>query len=189
MEILRGLRLKAGNILLRRKVSQRKRKKSYTNFAVSKSIGIVWDAADPEDFKILSLFHKKMHERDIDVKILGYFPGNHLPDSYTAVRYLTCLKKKDVDLFFRPISDDVNDFIKFPFDILIDVNFKKSFPLYFVTSMSVAGIKVGLFDPETDRTPLDLMLELKNPVDIDAFLRHVIVYLEMIKNGPEIKNN
>jgi hypothetical protein len=189
MEILKGLRLKAGNIILRRKVSQRKRKISYTNFEVTKNIGIIWDADNPEDFKKLSLFHQKMHERGIDVKILGYFPGNNLPDSCTAVRYLTCLKRKDVDLFFRPVSEDSNDFIKFPFDILIDINFKKSFPLYFITSMSAAGIKVGIFDPDTERTPLDLMLELKNPVDIDAFLRYAIEYLEMIKNGPEIKNN
>jgi hypothetical protein len=189
MEMLRKLRLKAGNILLRRKVTRSKRKKNYTNFSLTKNIGIVWDAANPEDFKALSLFHQEMHEKKIDVKILGYFPGNNLPDRYTAVRYLSCMKKGDVDFLYRPISDDANDFIKFPFDILIDLNFRKTFPLYFVTSLSVAGIKVGLFDPETDQTPLDLMLELKDPVDIDLFLKHAISYLEMIKNGPDIKNN
>ena len=145
-------------------------------------MGIVWDASKPEEFRIISKFHETMDERNIEVKVLGYYPGGYLPDQYTGVGYLKCMKNKDVDLIYRPVSQDAYDFMKYPFDILIDINFAKEFPLYFVTSMSVAGLKVGLFDSEANHSPYDLMLEMKNNTDIETYLKNVIVYLEMIKN-------
>jgi len=182
MEILKGLRLKAGKYILHRNLSHIKRTKSFTNFNVTKTMGIVWDASKPEEFRIISKFHETMDERNIEVKVLGYYPGGYLPDQYTGVGYLKCMKNKDVDLIYRPVSQDAYDFMKYPFDILIDINFAKEFPLYFVTSMSVAGLKVGLFDSEANHSPYDLMLEMKNNTDIETYLKNVIVYLEMIKN-------
>jgi hypothetical protein len=41
---------------------------------------------------------------------------------------------------------------------------------------------VGLFDNSTTGSPFDLMMEIKNPVDIDNYLMQVIQYLEMIKD-------
>jgi hypothetical protein len=182
MEILKGLRLKAGKFILHRNQSHIKRTKSFTNFTAARTMGIVWDASRPEEFRILSRFHETMDERHIEVKVLGYYPGENLPDQYRAVRYLKCMKKKDVDLLYRPVSEDAHNFMQYPFDILIDINFAKTFPLYFVTSMSVAGLKVGLFDSEANHSPFDMMLEMKENADIETYLKNVIVYLEMIKN-------
>jgi hypothetical protein len=41
---------------------------------------------------------------------------------------------------------------------------------------------VGLFDDNTTESPFDLMMEIKNRVDIDNYLMQVIQYLEMIKD-------
>jgi hypothetical protein len=181
MELFKNLRLRIGKTLLSRKVARMKRKISFSDFGKVKNIGVVWDASKPLQFASLSKFHQKMQETKIDVKIFGYFPGKNLPDQYTAIRYLTCIKKDEINSFYHPDSSETSSFILNPFDILIDINFEKQFPLQYVTSLSKASLKVGLFDQETIDSPFDLMIQVKNPVDIDGYLAHVIHYLEMIK--------
>jgi hypothetical protein len=187
MELFIDTRLKIGKALLRRKLSGIKRKVFYSNITMVKNIGIVWDASRSEEFSVLSRFNQKMQERNIKVKILGYFPGNELPDQYTAIRFLTCIRKNELDLVYNPISPEAKDFIKNRFEILIDINFNNLFPLTYISSLSNAGFKVGLFEPDTVNNPFDLMMEIKDPVDIESYLNQIIVYLEMINSGDSTK--
>ncbi len=183
MEFFRNTRLKIGKALLAKKRARSKRSLFFSNMSKVKTIGIVWDASRPQDFSYLTRFHQKMHERNIEVKILGYFPGKELPDQYTAIRYLTCLRKRELNILFQPVTPDSLSFIENQFEVLIDINFKKLFPLQYISSLSKASFKVGLFEPEINNTPFDLMMEIKNPVDIESYLNQIIQYLEMINSG------
>jgi len=183
MEIFKNIRLKIGKSILEKKEARTTRKVFYSNFSMTKSIGIVWDASLISDFPALSRFYQKMHEKNIEVKILGFFPGKELPDQYTAVRYLTCLRKDDLNFFYHPVSSETESFIRNKYDILIDINFKKLFPLQFISSLSNASFKVGLFDSGTSTDLFDLMMEINNPVDVDNYLNQIIHYLEMINSG------
>jgi hypothetical protein len=183
MELLKNIRLKIGNIILKNKTAVNKRKIHYSGIDEVKNIGIVWDASKIEDFACLSRFYQKMHENKTDVKIMGYFPGNNLPNQLTAVRYLSIIKKEELNIFYHPVSSDTNTFVNKRFDVLIDMNFKKLLPLRYISSLSNAGLKVGLFDSENGNAPFDLMMDLKNPVNVEEYLNQVVHYLEMIKSG------
>jgi hypothetical protein len=187
MELFSEIRLKTGNSILSKKLVKVRRKVFYSNISRIKSIGIVWDASRPEDFIILSRFHQQMNERGIDLNILGYYPGKELPNQYTALRYFTCFRKQEINLFYVPVSSETERFINTMFDVLIDVNFEKSFPLYYISSLSKASFKVGLFDKETDSSTFDLMIELKKPVRIEEYLSNVVHYLEMINSGSSVQ--
>ena len=182
MELFKKIRLNIGKNILSKKVANLKKKVYYSNFSQVKSIGIVWDASRPIEFASLTKFYQKMHELKIEVKIYGYYPGKNLPDQYTAIRYLTCIKKDEINFFYCPVSSETRKFINNPFDILIDINFEKRFPLKYVTTLSNARFKIGLFDHEPSHSPFDLMMEIKNPVDIGLYLSQIICYLEMIKD-------
>jgi hypothetical protein len=186
MELFKNTRLKIGKAILSKKMAATKRKVYYSNISLIKNIGIVWDSSRPEDFVCLSRFYQKMHERKIEVKILGYFPGKNLPDQYTAIRYLTCIRKEEINFFYIPVSSEAKTFMDNRFEILIDVNFKKLFTLQYITSLSNAGFKVGLFEAEDIDTPFDLLMDIKNPVDVENYLNQIIHYLEMI-NSREVK--
>jgi len=183
MELLENIRLKIGNIILKNKLAHSKRKVRYSNMNQVKNIGIVWDASKTEEFASLSKFYKKMHESNIDVKILGYFSGKNLPNQYTAIRFLTCIRKNELNTFYHPVSSETSTFINNRFDILIDINFNKLLPLQYISSLSNAGFKVGLFEPENGNTPFDLMMEIKGPVNVENYLIQVMHYLEMINSG------
>jgi hypothetical protein len=186
MELFRNLRIRAGRSMLAGKMAKTIRKVHYINFCNIKSIGVVWDASKPEDFIKLSRFHQKMSEQNKEVTIFGFFPGKELPDQYIAVRFLTCLKKKEVDFLYRPVSPEAQSFMKSKFDVLIDINFKKQLPLVYITSLSQALLKVGLTDSKPESSPFDLMISLKNSVSIDSYLEQVLYYLEMI-NSESVK--
>ena len=183
MELFKQIRLKIGDVILRNKIAGKKRKAHYSNINQVKNIGIVWDASKIDDFACLSRFYQKMHENKTDVKILGYFDGKNITNQFTAIRYLSIVKKEELNLFYHPVSADTHTFVNNRFDVLIDINFKKLLPLQYISSLSNAGFKVGLFDSETIDTPFDLMMDLKGPVNVEDYLNHVVHYLEMINSG------
>ncbi len=180
-------RLYIGNSILDKKASRFARKPFYRNFANVRNIGIVWDASKPEEFTILAKFYQKMHERNIDVTVIGYYQGKELPDQYTAIRYLTCIRKREVNFFYMPVSAEADKFINTRFNLLIDINFDKQFPLTCISVLSKAGFRVGLLDTENYSDIFDLMMELKKPVKIDEYLTQVIHYLEIINSESTVK--
>lgn len=183
MDLLSGIRLHAGRVILSEKAARVKRKASYINLNNVNNIGIAWNASRTEDFTALSRFYQKMKERNIEVSILGYFQGKTLPDQYTAIRYLACFKKKDLDLFYRPVVQEVNSFIKNRFDVLININFENLFPLLYVSALSEAGLKIGLYGSEAASLPYDLMMELTNSINVENYLEQILYYLEIINSG------
>jgi len=189
MELLKDTRVRIGNSILSKKRERLKRKTFYSNINQIKTIGIVWDASKTSDFPSLSRFYQKMHDRNIDVRILGYFPGKELPDQYTALRYLNCIRKNEINWFFLPVSTEANVFISTPFDILIDLNFDNAFTLSYISKLSMARFKVGLFDSESSSSTFDLMMEIKKPVQIENYLTQVVHYLEMINSGNKDQPN
>lgn len=186
MELFRNLRIRISKSMLSAKAAKSTRLIKYANFSRIKSIGIVWDASNPDDFPVLSRFHQKMSEQKKEVTIFGYYPGKVLPDQYVAVRFFTCLKNKEVDSLYRPVTPEAQTFIKTRYDLLIDINFQKQLPLIYLTSLSEALLKVGLADLNPESSPFDLMISLKNPVSIESYIEQVIYYLEMI-NSQHVK--
>lgn len=184
MELFRNLRIRVGKSMLSGKISKMTRKPQYISYCNIKNIGIIWDASRPEEFAVLSRFCQKMSEQNIDVQILGYFPGKKLPDQYTAKQFLNCLKRDEIDFFYRPLAPLTDDFLKTRFDVLIDINFKKQFPLLYLSALSAASLKVGLTDSKPESSPFEMMISLKNPVKIEHYLEQVLFYLEMINSEP-----
>jgi hypothetical protein len=187
MKIFRGTRQRIGSTILSKKAARINRRVYYANMNEVRKIGIVWDVSRSEDFASLSKFHQKMQERNIDVKIIGYYSGKELPDRLTAIRYLSCIRDTELSFFHLPVSEETDTFIKTRFDILIDINFERKFPLCYISELSAASFKVGLFDSETNTSTFDLMMELKKPVQIESYLEQVVHYLEMINSGSSDK--
>ena len=183
MELFRSYRLKIGNSILVKKFARMRRKISYTDINNIKNIGILWDADRTGDFATLSKFHQQMQGRNIDVKIIGYYPGKELPDRYTAIRFLSIIRRNELNFFYLPLSTEADVFIKTRFDVLIDINFNRELPLYYIAALSAANFKVGLFSSETDTSVFDLMMEIRKPVQVENYLEQVVHYLEMIKSG------
>ncbi len=183
MEMFKNIRLSRGRSILRSKISRIKRKRFKGNMLTARKIGMVWDASNIDEFPVLSQFNQRLIERNIDLRILAYYPGKEIPDKITAIRYLVCLKQADINYTYRPISNEANSFINTSFDILIDANFKNLFPLEYISTLSTAGLKVGIFESGYENPPFDLMIDVKKSTSLNNFLDQVVLYLEMINTA------
>lgn len=183
MEFFGKVRLNIGNSILRKRASRISRKVIYDGFAGIKKIGLVWDAVNPDDFQQISKFHQKMSERGIETSVFAFYAGKELPDKLTAIRFLTCLRKKDLNLYYIPVSGEAEEFIRKKFDVLIDLNFEETFPLKYITVLSASNFKVGIYNSTQGMRSYDLMMELKRPFTIEYYLTEVLNYLEMINPG------
>ena len=180
MDLFAKIRQKKGFKKLLKIASETERKVSYSGFSNVKSIGFVWDASNPADFKDIDAFHSKMKARGIEVNVIGYYKGDELPSEYTANGYFSCIKRRDLNFFFIPISSEADSFLKKEYDVLIDANFADIFPLKYITTLLKAGLKVGLYDEK--RTNLfEIMIKQHKPT-LSEYLEQVIYYLEMINN-------
>ena len=180
MELFRNLRIKAGRSMLAKRYSKILHKPSYKGFGSIKGIGIVWDATNPEELAVLAKFHQKMSEAGKQVRVIGLFPGKVLPDQYVGNRFMVCLKNNETDFFYRPDTIEAEAFMKEKFDLLIDINPRDHFPLFYISSLSKASLKVGLAGNDPGTSPFDLMISMRNPVNVDKYLEQVLLYLEMI---------
>ncbi|MFN8241088.1 MAG: hypothetical protein U0X39_10125 [Bacteroidales bacterium] len=163
-----------------RKFARLRRDRFKGNILNAKTIGLVWDASNPNDFQAISQFFQKMQERDINVTVIGYYPDKIIPDRLTAIRYLTLLKRDDLDFFYKPVSRDAEEFLRKKFDILIDINPKNVFALQYLSYLSLAGMKVGIFDSNFENHPFDLMLQLGKNSDPVTYLTQAVHYLEKV---------
>lgn len=182
MERCKGTGLLIGRLILKQRLKRVRRHKKFNNLHNAHKIGIVWDGSNTDDFEAISAFYQEMLKISIQVDIVCYYPKTVLPDKYTAIRYLTCIKRPDLNFFCLPVSEDIEEFINTPYEILIDVNNNNHFPLKFIALLSRAEFKVG---PESSeyKDKLDMTININRKDDLAYYLQQVKFYLEMINTS------
>jgi hypothetical protein len=187
MELFRDLRLKRGRLYLENRLARMRRKRFTGNLTTAKTMALIWDATDYGQFQTISHFHQKMNERGIDMKVYSYYPDKVIPDRLTAIRYLTVIKRDELNFFYRPVSNEAQRFLSSNFDILIDINLKSVFPLQYLSFLSKSGLKVGIFDPTVKNQPFDLLLQVPKNTGITEYLEQAVHYLEMVNSDTSKK--
>ncbi len=182
MELLNRIKLFFSNFTLKQRLKRIKRHKKFNNLRNAHKIAIVWDGSNIEDFKAITDFFQEMQKRNIQVDVVCYYPKNILPDEYTLIRYLTCIKQSDLSFLLFPKSDDIEEFINTPYEILIDINNNNYFPVKYVTVMSRAQFKVGS-ESSAYSDNLDMTIKMTKEYDPAYYLQQVKYYLEMINTG------
>lgn len=182
MELFKKPRLAWARLKMQRRLKKTYRNKRFNNLRNAHKIGVVWDGSFLISFPELTEFYQKMQKNNIQVDVICYHPDKVLPNEYTALRYLRCFKPNDLNFFFIPKKDELEDFISTPYEILIDINFNNRFPLYYITSLSKAEFKIGAGNTINDNS-VDMTIELKDKTNIKYYLEQVEYYLEMINTS------
>jgi hypothetical protein len=187
MGLLYNLRLKAGRIMLQRRLTALRRMKQDFSFDNVKKIGILWDASFENDFQHLAKLNRGLSESGKTVEVMAWIPGKNVPDRLTGLSYMRFLRKSDLNWAGLPVSEDARKFAGTKFDLLIDINPSSLFQLTSLVTLSSSPMKVG---PDlTDRpeeTPYDLMIRTPRPFNIAQFLEQAMHYLAII-GSPETR--
>ncbi|NIA11846.1 MAG: hypothetical protein GWP10_19505, partial [Nitrospiraceae bacterium] len=162
------------------------RKKQVFNLKTANSIGILFDATRSEDFDTVREFHHDLKKTGHTVSVLGFVNDKEIPAHYLFKKDFILCSKKMLNWYDRPIVQEVIDFSKCPFDILIDLTMKDHFVFDYITGSSPARFKVGRYREKP--AYVDMMIQLEEETSLEYFIELVTSYLETI-NRPELSPN
>ncbi len=179
MSFIRKWRIKAGNYFLNKMLPLVQRKKHFESFANAKTVGILFNATDKEEFELVKRYVRYLKECDKKVKALGFFNTDKIPElTYTKLEW-DFFTIKDLAWNYIPNKNFIENFINEEFDILIDMNVHQDFPLYYISALSKAHFKIGQYNINAD---YDLMIEMPVEKGLKYYLRSIDQYIQILNS-------
>lgn len=159
MKLLENTKRNFGSFVLVRKISSKKRNAKSCGLEQAKKIGILYNATHPISFEIIKSFTKVLLEKKIEVSVLGYVQNKNLIDHYLYRKGFDFFTKNNLNWYNKPIGETVENFIKTPFDILINLCLEETFPVQYILALSESKFKVGKYFDEPNY--MDLMINVE----------------------------
>ena len=169
------------NLRLRKELDENKNGHETVNFEAAKKIGLLYDATEQKDFEIVKEYVKNVRSRQKEVLALGYVDKKVLPQNQFAQLGLDFFTRKDLNWQHFPKSLEVSNFIKEPFDIVLNLSDNSIFPLRYIAAVSKAKFRVGRFD-ETSVPCYDMMIEITPGTGLKQFIGQAEDFLGKIKS-------
>jgi hypothetical protein len=161
------------------KTLDREKKNGRFSFLELRSVGILFDAGNAEDFELVKRYVVYLREHQKKVKVLGFFAQKQIPAlTYSKLEY-DFFSVKDLDWKGIPQGATITNFSEESFDILFDLNIHDHFALKYIAGTSKARFKVGKYKEE-DIDIYDMMIDADNTKTLKYFLRQVDTYVGML---------
>lgn len=179
--MIKGIKQFFGTRLIRQQLALQKRNLQQAKFSFdeAKTVGILFDAANPDDFELVKRYVVYLREHRKKVKVLGFFSNKQIPAlTYSKLEY-DFFTLKELNWFGKPTTHILDNFINEEFDLLIDLNIHDHFPLKYIATVSKAKFKVGKYS-EADLGIYDMLIDSDNTKTLKYFLRQVDTYVAMM---------
>lgn len=176
-----AIRNTLANLRLRRLVEENSNGHETVNFDAAKKIGLLYDATEQKNFEIVKEYVKEVRGRQKEVLALGYVDKKVLPQYQFAQLGLDFFTRKNLNWQMVPDSLEVTNFIKEPFDIVVNLSNNDIFPLRYIAAVSKAKFRVGRFDLSSVSC-YDMMIEASAESDLKQFIKQAEEYLRKIKS-------
>lgn len=177
-----------GDFQLKRESSQLERNRKDPDIHGPVKIGILYDATVKEDFMMVREFFRDLKECGKYPVSLGYIdfkePLSFHPLARPEADYFL---KSQLNWFQKPACPVVDNFIKEPFDILINLTLKDTYPLDYIAALSRAGVKVGRANSAVSFC-YDMSFFLEEGSDLQSFAYIIVHYLNQINANSTQRN-
>jgi hypothetical protein len=147
-----------GERILNAKLSSTERNAAACNINQAKSIGILFNATEQVSFEIVKELVKNLSNKNNSIEVLGYVDTKQLIDHYLYRKGFDFFTRKQLNWYYKPQTEKVDEFINKPFDLLLDLSLDNPFPLKYILAFSEARFKAGKFSENC--TYLDLMIDV-----------------------------
>lgn len=178
MKIVDNIKLKIAYFLLKRKLKDFFREKSFNNFESAKTVGLICNAQNQKTYDFAKQFAVYLTSYDIQVSAIGFIEGDAVLDAFSYQKGFTFIAKKDFNWLGVPQGEILDSFLAKRFDILINLVIEDSYTVDYIASLSLAKFKVGRLS-ENDYYDLTIDISMNNRLDF--FISQVKHYLSVIK--------
>ena len=187
MGVLKNIQETIGGYFLNREVSFLKRERNIISIQEAKTVGIIFDSSDKEEFELVKKYINYLKEMKKRVKAIGYFSNDIVPELTYSKLEFDFFTPKQLNWYQRPSNVFVENFINEENDVLIDLNIYDRFPLRYIGAASRSKFKIGKFS-DKDKNIYDMMIHQDESKGLKYFLRQVDIYLFMINNKEQTTN-
>ena len=180
MKPLEQIKQKLGRSVLKKNMKSHERNKVFHNFNTAKSVGILFDATDHQNYETARSFAKFLTEKKIRIYGLGFADSKEVTNFYQFYTGFHFFTIKDSNWQGIPGNHNINDFINEKIDILIDIHLIENFQLEYINSMSKASFKIGPYNPNI--SSYDFMIDISTNPTADFLCEQIKHYLSIINN-------
>ena len=186
--MFKGIKELFGNYFLLKEFAETRRNISVANLENAKTIGILFDSSDPEEFELVKRYVLYLKDWKKKVKAIGFFSQKKIPNlTYSKLEY-DFFTLKELNWYHKPSNIYIRNFIHEETDVLIDLNIHDRFPLKYISAMSKAKFKIGKYS-DADKFIYDMMIETDKKQGMKYFLRQVDTYLQMVNKNVDNSTN
>lgn len=156
------------------------RQKEFLNIEDVRTVGIVFDATNADEFEIVKNYVNRLKQMGKRVHGIGFYNAKEIPQNiYYTKSDFDLFNAKEVKGMGEPESPYIKTFITEIRDILIDVNLSNKFPLRYISAMSYAKCKIGINIPQ-NKNIHDMLISVEPSAGMDKYLSQVDFYLQMM---------
>lgn len=160
MIFLEKLRTKAGCALLKHKSGNRRRNVKAVSLKRARTVGIVFDAGNSDNLKLVKNFIKDFPASGAQFTILGYLPDAKKEHNYISDKTWQFFSQKECNFFMEPKLEILSEFTNRKLDLLLVLDTHYHFPVKWLTRMSMASFKAGISNVYDEE--FDFMIEMKD---------------------------
>ncbi len=175
----KSIKCKIGHFNLKRRLKNRNRHVKTHNFKTAKSAGILFSSLDDVSYKAIKEFLVFLSQKDIKVIALGYAPSKKIPQQFLKRKGINFYCNNDLNWYYKPKNELINQFIDQEFDILFDLSIRDYFTVKYVGSLSKAAFKIG---KQTENAYQDLVIDVNKNKSIEYLIEQIKHYLNILNN-------
>lgn len=179
MSKLKSLKCKIGRFILKKRLKNLNRRVKTHNFKTAKSAGILFSSPDEASYTAIKEFLLFLSQQDIKVIALGYAPSKKIPQQFLMRKGINFYCDNDLNWYYKPKNELIDQFIDQEFDILFDLSIKDYFTVNYVGSLSKAAFKVG---KQTENAYQDLVIDVNKNKSIEYLIEQIKHYLNILNN-------
>jgi hypothetical protein len=173
------IKCKIGQFNLRKRLKNLKRQVITHNFNTAKTAGILFSSPDEQSFNVIKEFLSFLSSKGMNVIALGYVPGNKIPQQFLMLRGINFYCNKDLNWYYKPKNEIIDQFMDQEFDILFDLSIKDSFTVNYVGELSKAAFKIGM---QKKISYQDLVIDVNKNKSIEYLIEQIKHYLNILNN-------
>jgi hypothetical protein len=155
----------------------------FCNINDANNIGIIYNATEYVSFEIIRNLVKDLMHDSKKISVLGYVDSKDLIDNYLYRKGFDFFSRNELNWYRKPDSPAVAEFIKEPFDLLINLSLEDHYPIQYIATLSPAKFKAGRYSPSD--TCLDLMIDIEKEKQA---MRNIQKEIDSVRNHKDDDN-
>lgn len=179
MSKFKSIKCRIGRFNLRKRLKNLKRQVITHNFNTAKTAGILFSSPDEQSFSAIKEFLTFLSNSEINVIALVYVPDKKIPQQYLMRKGINFYCNTDLNWYYKPKNEMIDQFIDQKFDILFDLSLKQTFTTNYIGSLSKAAFKIGM---QKENAYQDLVIDINKNKSVDYLIEQIKHYLNILNH-------